>query len=224
MTSQASAMSKDGHLVYANGETRTNNIIGDRLSGISGSNLMKITRSVEVLEWRRHSRRENNHDVTYFELEWVGHNSPSEGHYHNDPSNWFVNDEVIYNEQVYLGGYNVSKEVEDLCQRTVHFPLVPEHAQNVLRNTNRMDRAPSAVGDYLYFAPMGMAHMGEGAHGTLRMRYSLCPTGPMSLVGESRGATFKPFPIARYEGTEDQKNDVPSCCCCFISACYAKLL
>jgi hypothetical protein len=32
-------------------------MIGDPLSGVSGPNLIKITRKVEVLEWRRKHRK-----------------------------------------------------------------------------------------------------------------------------------------------------------------------
>lgn len=46
VTSEASARSKDGRLVYANGVTRTSAIIGDTLSGVNGPNLIKITRKI----------------------------------------------------------------------------------------------------------------------------------------------------------------------------------
>jgi hypothetical protein len=39
-------MSKDGQLVYANGQTVTTAVIGDHLSGINGPNLIKIKRVV----------------------------------------------------------------------------------------------------------------------------------------------------------------------------------
>ena len=60
--------------------------------------------------------------------------------------------------------------------------------------------------------------------GTLRVRYSLCPTGDITICARSTGnsgATFTPFPIAEYEGTGGERNDVPDCCCCCISSCYA---
>ena len=66
--------------------------------------------------------------------------------------------------------------------------------------------------------------MGGQGHGTLRVRFSLCPIGELSLIARSTGATFDSFPIAQYEMTADQKNDVPDCCCCLISKCYAQLL
>jgi hypothetical protein len=59
------------------------------------------------------------------------------------------------------------------------------------------------------------------AEGTMRVRYSLCPTGDISICARSTGATFTPFPIAQAEGTADQRNDIPDCCCCCVSACYA---
>jgi len=65
----------------------------------------------------------------------------------------------------------------------------------------------------------------QGGEGTLRVRFLLCPTGPLSLIGQSIGgnpnASFTGFNIAQYEGTASQTNTVPDCCCCCISACYA---
>ena len=49
VTSQQSAMSKDGRLVYATGESRTSAIIVDPLANVGGPNLIKVTRVVEVL-------------------------------------------------------------------------------------------------------------------------------------------------------------------------------
>lgn len=57
VTSEASARSKENKLVYANGVSRTSAVIGDNLSGVNGPNLIKITRVVEVLEWRRKTRK-----------------------------------------------------------------------------------------------------------------------------------------------------------------------
>jgi hypothetical protein len=64
-------------LVYANGVTRTNAVIGDRLSGVHGPNLIKITRKVEVLEWRKKTKWIKMED--YYELEWVTINKEKEG-------------------------------------------------------------------------------------------------------------------------------------------------
>ena len=71
-----------------------------------------------------------------------------------------------------------------------------------------------------------MLYIGGGREeeGALRVRFVLCPTGDISIAAKSTGYTFAPFPIAEYEGTEDQKNSVPDCCCCLISQCYASLL
>lgn len=44
------------------------------------------------------------------------------------------------------------------------------------------------------------------------------------MCAQSAGATFTPFPIAQYEGTKEQTNGIPDCCCCIVSSCYAELL
>ena len=56
------------------------------------------------------------------------------------------------------------------------------------------------------------------------MRYILCPTGDLSLVAKSDGYTFRDFPIAEYEGTTDETNNIPDSWACIISNCYASLL
>jgi hypothetical protein len=117
---------------------------------------------------------------------------------------------VIYNQQVYLGGYNVSKEVADRCNKIIPFTPTMENAQAILNNTRRNDRVPSSNGQYLYFTPsaaigaynnnQGYAPASQG-EGTLRVQFLLCPTGPLSLIAKSAGPTFSSFNIAEYEGT-----------------------
>jgi hypothetical protein len=108
-----------------------------------------------------------------------------------------------------------------------------QNAQNILSNTNRRDRTPSMNGQYLYFTPAATGGFNLGgpqgyyplsggqSEGTLRVKFLLCPTGPLSLVAKSAGPTFSSFNIAEFEGTTSQNNSVPDCCCCCISACYA---
>lgn len=96
-------------------------MIGDRLSGVNGPNLIKITRTVEVLEWRKKTRKEGDRHVDYYELDWVSSNSQNEGERFNNPSHWFIQGDVIYNDQVYLGGYNISKEVADKCCKVANY-------------------------------------------------------------------------------------------------------
>lgn len=202
VTSEASARSKENKLVYANGETRTSAVIGDNLSGVNGPNLIKITRIVEVLEWRKKSRKEGDRHVTYYDLDWVSSNSQNEGERFNNPANWFVQGDTVYNQQVYLGGYNISKEVADKCSKVAPFTPTLEHAQRILSNARRNDRAPSTNGQYLYFSPAspGGFNPGYGApaqgEGTLRVQFLLCPTGPLSLIAKSAGPTFSSFNIA----------------------------
>lgn len=123
VTSQQSAISKDGRLVYASGQTRTSAITADPLSGVAQPNLIKIRREVEVMEWREKTRKENDRTVTYYELEWVSANQPNAGARYNNPANWFINSETFYNTQVYLGGYLITKDVADKCSKVL--PYVP---------------------------------------------------------------------------------------------------
>lgn len=91
----------------------------------------------------------------------------------------------------------------------IPFSPTMEHAQNVLGNTRRNDRAPSVSGQYMYFTPGGGYNpavnigfnpgfnvpQGQG-EGTMRVQYLLCPTGPLSLIAKSAGPTFSSFNIA----------------------------
>jgi hypothetical protein len=117
---------------------------------------------------------------------------------------------VIYNQQAYLGGYNISKEVADKCTKVIPFSPNINNAQNILRNTNRNDRVPSLNGEYIYFMPGTGGPGGPGGYnqfggnqseGSLRVQYLLTPTGPLSLIAKSAGPTFSSFNIAEYEGT-----------------------
>jgi hypothetical protein len=53
--------------------------------------------------------------------------------------------------------------------------------------------------------------------GTLRVKFDLCPTGPLSLIGrvieDHEEDAFGVFDFAEYEGTYDQGHEVDRCCC-----------
>lgn len=36
-------------------------------------------------------------------------NSSTEGERYNNPGNWFIQNETIYNKSVFLGGYNINQ-------------------------------------------------------------------------------------------------------------------
>ena len=115
VNNQASADYQNGKLVYACGQTRTDSITRDSVSGVMSPNLIKINRYVEVMEWRRHTRNNDRTSETYHTLNWTSVHSESEGVYRNPPENWFIQNEVTYNNQVFLGGYNIDKATADLC-------------------------------------------------------------------------------------------------------------
>jgi hypothetical protein len=86
-------------------------------------------------------------------LDWVSQNSSNEGERFNNPANWFINNDVTYNTQVYLGGYNIDKTTADLCNKEMAFTPSIQHAQNIVNNTGRMDRIPAVANEYMYFTP-----------------------------------------------------------------------
>ena len=90
VNNQASADYQNGKLVYACGQTRTDAITRDSVSGVMSPNLIKINRYVEVMEWRRHTRNNDRTSETYHTLNWTSVHSESEGVYRNPPENWFI--------------------------------------------------------------------------------------------------------------------------------------
>jgi len=101
-------MSMNNKLVHASGETLTTAHLNDQICGVGANELIKIERKVEVLEWRRKTKKENDQEVEYYELEWVSHNSSVEGERYNDPTNWILENETFYNEMVFLGGFRIN--------------------------------------------------------------------------------------------------------------------
>jgi hypothetical protein len=87
-----------------------------------------------------------------------------------------------------------------------------ENAQNILRNTSIRDRTPTLYGEYLQFTPQQGGYNPQpgggynpqygggvsGGEGTLRVKFIMCPTGPLSLIAKSAGPTFSSFNIAQY--------------------------
>lgn len=86
-------------------------------------------------------------------MEWVTSNSTNEGERYNNPQNWFIENETIYNDSVYMGGYKISQEVIELCDKTIPFIPNSQHIDNILYNSNRNDRTGNVTGQYFYFNP-----------------------------------------------------------------------
>ena len=76
---------------------------------------------------------------------------------------------------------------------------------------------------YIYFPAVANV---LDSPGTLRVRYTFCPTGETSIISQSSQNTFVPF---RIDIAENGKPDVDhsqeeGCCCCLLSDCTAGLL
>jgi hypothetical protein len=76
-------------------------------------------------------------------------------------------------------------------------------------------------GKFIEFPPPGSNDC--NSHGSLRVSYSYCPVGPISVMAKTVENKFEPFPIAEFEGNGVvEKNPLPACCC--LSNCIATLL
>ena len=89
----------------------------------------------------------------------------------------------------------------DLCDKTVPYQPNIDIANNVANHFQRQDRRVEAVGDYVMMTPIeqegyvppGFDNMqsvnnfgsGEQPVGTLRVKFDLCPIGPMSLLAKA---------------------------------------
>ena len=93
-------------LTHITGKSITQETVTDQMAGVSLNNTIKIVRSVEVKEWRDVGSNENRRR----ELQWVTTNSTTEG---NDPSAWFINNEVTKARQVTIGNYYLSEGQKD---------------------------------------------------------------------------------------------------------------
>ncbi len=69
------------------------------------------------------------------------------------------------------------------------------NANTIAQNTNRRVM-PVVQGEYIYFpSPLNNS---ISDHGALRIKYSYCPIGPLSIMAKSINNTFEAFPIAQY--------------------------
>jgi len=79
-------------------------------------------------------------------MDWVSQNLSNAGTRYNNPGNWFINNDTTYNQNVYLGGYLITKEIADLCSKVIPFNPSMDVAQRILKQTGRGDRQPSLAG------------------------------------------------------------------------------
>ena len=198
-------------LTHITGKSVTQETVTDQLAGVSLNNTIKIERTVEVKEWRDVGSDEQRRR----ELQWVTTNSSAEG---NDPSAWFINNEVTRARQVNIGNYYLSQGQIDQLSCTQSYSPNMQNAQYIAQNCRRQINYPPVIqGGYIYFPSSGG---GIEEHQTLRVKFDFCPNGDISVVARSHGNTFEPFEIDKYEneGEEDTSSGC-DCCCCFMCAC-----
>ncbi len=95
-----------------------------------------------------------------------------------------------------MGEYFLSKSQEDQCQKSN--PINPDmnNANAIASNCNRYTR-PVVQDGYIYF-PSSSGSISD--HGALRVKYTYCPVGPITLMAKTVQNSFEPFPIAHFEG------------------------
>jgi hypothetical protein len=95
-----------------------------------------------------------------------------------------------------VGEYFLSKSQEDQCQKSN--PINPDmnNANAIASNCNRYSR-PVVQDGYIYF-PSSSGSISD--HGALRVKYTYCPVGPITLMAKTVQNSFEPFPIAHFGG------------------------
>ena len=95
-----------------------------------------------------------------------------------------------------MGEYLLSQSQKDQCSKSN--PINPDmnNANMILSNTGRSLR-PIIQDGYIYF-PGPSNSISE--HGALRVKFTYCPVGPITLMAKTVQNSFEPFPIAQYEG------------------------
>ncbi len=79
------------------------------------------------------------------------------------------------------------------------------HAFNIGQRTGRaFPSQPEVSGEYIYFPSIQGG--GTGAPGALRVKFEFCPTGPISIIAQSKFESFEPFriDIVDNEGQPDE--------------------
>lgn len=69
------------------------------------------------------------------------------------------------------------------------------HAMTIASNVQRNLR-PVIQDGYIYFPSPNSGSISD--HGALRIKYTYCPVGPITLMAKTVQNTFEPFPIAEY--------------------------
>lgn len=91
----------------------------------------------------------------------------------------------------------MSKTQKDQCQKSMDINPDFNNANFIASNT-RPNSRPVVQGNYIYFPSPTSNSIHD--HGALRIAYTYCPTGPITLMAKTTQNTFEPFPIAQYEG------------------------
>jgi hypothetical protein len=188
----AVAPGNDGKLVHLFGLMETRAPARDAAFGIGGDNLLRLKRTVEMLQWTEHksTRTQKNlggsetAETTYsYHREWADHPVDSshfhEADGHRNPT-MPVRSATIDSQDVRLGVYRVDRGLLDAVTAFGAF-----------------DPAPSANLPAGYRKDGDMLYRGEDnsapALGDIRIRYAAVPAQTISVVAAQAGGTLAPF-------------------------------
>ncbi|CAD8069285.1 unnamed protein product [Paramecium primaurelia] len=215
-------------LIHTNGQSHTNSLIIDDIFGLKLSDCVKLIRTVEMFQWVRRSRQENNRTTYYYEQIWSStfHAEVGDG-YFNDQSKWIVQAQDQINENVYVGAYLLTKSLAEQTDANEIINLTTEHAQNVAKyfQNQRIFQHFDAQGKEMYF----QQEKGRIINNDLRVSFRAARIGPTTVVSQQQNNTFTPFIIHdKYEQTLNQDGEniensnpfgILSCCCCCCLCC-----
>ncbi|CAK86020.1 unnamed protein product (macronuclear) [Paramecium tetraurelia] len=207
------------------GETTTNDLVVDAAFGLSLKDCVKLDRVVEMYQWVRKTKEENNTTVYYYVQEWntTFHSDCGEGHF-NNKNYWIVEQETQINMNVRLGAYLMSKSLAEQTNAKESIPMNLHNAQ-VVANFYGYEKGFTnyeANEQYIYF----QQNKGAITMNDLRVSFNASKTGPTTVITYQQNDTFTPFvfqdkfnqTLARDQNFENLDNVEFNCanCCCFI--------
>ncbi len=98
---------------------------------------------------------------------------------------------------MFVGEYLLSNGQKDQCKKSSTITPDMNTAMMIASNTRRNVR-PCVQDGYIYFPSPNSGSISD--HGALRILYTYCPVGPISLMAKTVQNSFESFPIAQFEG------------------------
>ncbi|CAD8181315.1 unnamed protein product [Paramecium octaurelia] len=213
----------NNQLIHTSGRTTTNDLVVDAAFGVSLKDCITLNRVVEMYQWVRKTKEENNSTVYYYVKEWsaIFHSDCDEEH-SNNKNYWIVESETQFNKNVRLGAYLMSYSLAlQITEERIHM-----HIRNALNTANFYGFKKGFICYenselYIYF----QQQKGVQTLNDLRVSFFARKTGPTTVITYLQNDEFTPFvfqdrynqTVARDQNFLNQDHSQFKCtdCCCY---------